>query len=110
MMAMEAGTFSVINPDLDPPEITKLLSTGDDCCMAEIELPKGMVGEDRFDETSPQAMPGAFPPIIDAPGLRPRLAAMSIPSVFKALFKLATSGPDQPMHWYEFFRYEGPKP
>jgi hypothetical protein len=108
MMAMEAGTFSVINPDLDPPEISKLLSTGDDCCLAEIELPADVVGKEGLHQLSPQATPGEFPPVITAPGLKPRLAAMSILSVFKALFKLATSGPDQPMHWYEFFRYEGP--
>ena len=106
MMAMEAGTFSVINPDLDPPEITKLLSVGDDCCLAEIELPVEMVGMDKYKEMSPQAMPGAFPPIIEAPGLRQGLAVMSLLSVLKAILKLTTSGLDQPMHWYEVFRYQ----
>jgi len=28
-------------------------------------------------------------------------------SLSKALVTLATSGPDQPMQWYEFFRYQG---
>ncbi|HEY5530379.1 MAG TPA: hypothetical protein VIK22_00085 [Candidatus Anoxymicrobiaceae bacterium] len=107
MMALEAGTFALINPDLDPPEISKLLSTGDDCCLAEIELPVEVVGsKSRAKSTSPQAMPGAFPPIIDAPGLRTRLAVLSFVSLFKALFKLATTGLDQPMHWYDFFRYQ----
>jgi hypothetical protein len=105
MMAMEAGTFSVINPDLDPPQITKLLSRGDDCCLAEIELPADVVGKEKLDQLSPQATPGAFPPIIKAPGLKLRLAVLGVASVFKALFKLATGGLDQEMHWYEFFRY-----
>jgi hypothetical protein len=103
MMAMEAGTFSVINPELSVPEITKLLSTGDDCCLAVIELPGA--GRDR-NKTSPQATPGQFPPVIDVPGLRERLLARGLASLGRALFKLATEGPDLPMQWYEFFRYE----
>lgn len=105
MMAMEAGTFSVINPELQAPELTKLLSTGDDCCLAVIEVPADQVGK-RAREQSPQAMPGAFPPIIKAPGLRLMLATLGIKSVVKAIIKLATSGPDQPMMWYDFFRYQ----
>ena len=52
-------------------------------------------------------MPGAFPPVIKAPGLRWRLMALGPVSVAKALVKLAASGPDQPMMWYDFFRYSG---
>lgn len=103
MMAMEAGTFSVINPDLSVPEITKLLSKGDDCCLAVIEVPvKGRAAS----RTSPQATPGQLPPVLRVPGLRAKLALSGLASLAKAAFKLATSGPDQPMMWYEFFRYE----
>ena len=108
MMAMEAGTFSVLNPRLEVPELTKLLSTGDDCCLAVIELPADVVGRKEARETSPQAMPGAFPPVIKVRGLRWRLAALGLTSLVTALIKLAVSGPDQPMAWYEFFRYEPP--
>ena len=104
LMAMEAGTFSVLNPQLKAPELTKLLSRGDDCCLAVLELPKAVVGA-RAREQSPQAMPGAFPPVIKAPGLRWKLAASGMASLLMALVKLALSGPDQPMHSYEFFRY-----
>ncbi len=104
MMAMEAGTFSVINPKLEAPELTKLLSTGDDCCLAVIEVPADQVGK-RAGKQSPQAMPGAFPPVIEAPGLRLQLALLGMMSLVKALVKLATSGPDQPMMWYDFFRW-----
>jgi hypothetical protein len=107
MMAMEAGTFSVLNPELEMPELTKLLSRGDDCCLAVIELPASVVGRRRSGKPSLQATPGQFPPLIEAPGLRLRLAATGIVSILKAVFKLATSGPDQPMVWYDFFRYTG---
>jgi len=102
MMAMEAGTFSVIQPHLSVPQITKLLSRGDDCCLAVIELP---VATDP-DATSPQATPGEFPPVLKVPGLRAKLMLTGLLSVLKAVLKLATEGPDQPMEWYEFFRYE----
>lgn len=101
MMAMEAGTFSVINPDLAIPEITKLLSKGDDCCLAVIELP----ATEAAGETSPQATPGEFPPVLVVPGLRARLMLTGLLSVAKALVKLVLEGPEQPMHWYEYFRY-----
>jgi hypothetical protein len=103
MMAMEAGTFSIINPDLSVPEITKLLSKGDDCCLAVIEVPGAV---ERASETSPQATLGEFPPVIKVPGLQPRLMAQAFKSMIKAIVTLATSGPDQPMQWYEFFRYQ----
>lgn len=102
MMAMEAGTFSVINPDLSVPEITKLLSKGDDCCLAVIELP---TKAKDANEISPQATPGDFPPMLRVPGLRGRLMVSGLVSLVKAAVTLATSGPDQPMAWYEFFRY-----
>lgn len=101
MMAMEAGTFSIINPTLDPPEITKLLSRGDDCCLAVIEVPAG----DRAGETSPQATDGEFPPVIKVPGLRWKLIGLGLASTARAMFKLTTEGLDQPMHWYEYFKY-----
>ncbi len=102
MMAMEAGTFSVLNPDLMVPELTKLLSTGDDCCLATIELP--LPGRDACKD-SPHATPGAFPPVLKAPGLQGKLAAQGIKSVFSALWTILTRGPEQPMHWYEHIRY-----
>ncbi|MHB8896506.1 MAG: hypothetical protein ACYC99_15185 [Candidatus Geothermincolia bacterium] len=103
MMAMEAGTFSIINPELNAPEITKLLSRGDDCCLAIIELPGGGKSASK---QSPQATPGQFPPVIEVPGLRAKLMVTGLASLAKAIVKLATSGPDQPMKWYEFIRYE----
>ncbi len=107
MMALEAGTFSVINPDLAVPELTKLLSTGDDCCLAVIELPYLKRREAR--RPSPQATPGEFPPRLRAPGLLPRLALTMPLSLARALLKLITQGPDGlDMHWYEFFRYRPP--
>jgi hypothetical protein len=102
MMAMEAGTFSVINPRLKVPEITKLLSRGDDCCLAVIEVPTA--GE-RAGEISGQATGGEFPPVLKVPGLRLRLTLAGFRSLARALRTLATSGWDQPMHWYEDFRY-----
>ncbi|MEW6554153.1 MAG: hypothetical protein AB1384_07700 [Actinomycetota bacterium] len=102
MMALEAGTFSVLNPDLMVPELSKLLSTGDDCCLATIELPlaKKEAGKD-----SPQATPGAFPPVLKVPGLEAKLASQGIKSVLAALWTILTKGPEQPMHWYEHIRY-----
>jgi hypothetical protein len=105
MMALEAGTFSVLNPDLAVPELTKLLSTGDDCCLAVLELPYLKKREAR--QSSPQATPGEFPPRLRAPGLQWRLMLLAPVSLLKALYRLAVTGPDGlQMHWYEFFRYQ----
>ena len=101
MMAMEAGTFAVIQPGLAIPQITKLLSKGDDCCLAVIELPPAT----EPGATSPQATPGQFPPVLNIPGLRAKLMATGFLSMLKAAVKIATEGPDQPMEWYEYFRY-----
>ncbi len=103
MMALEAGTFSVLNPDLQVPEITELLSLGDPCCRAVIELP---LPRREAAKQSPQATPGEFPPRLEAPGLRERLALQALKSVAGALWTLLTRGPDQPMLWYEHFRYQ----
>lgn len=103
MMAMEAGTFSVINPDLYVPEITELLSRGDRCCLATIELP---LAKREARKRSPQATPGEFPPVLKVPGLRERLAVSGLKSVFSALLTLLTQGTDEPMMWYEHFRYQ----
>jgi hypothetical protein len=102
-MAMEAGTFSVLNPDLEVPEITSLLSRGDPCCLATIELP---IPRREARKESPQATPGAFPPRLSAPGLREKLALQGVKSLIAAAYILLTDGPDQPMQWYERFRYE----
>ncbi len=82
MMAMEAGTFSVLNPDLKVPELTKLLSTGDDCCLATIELP---LAKKEAGKASPHATPDAFPPVLKVPGLQGKLAIQGIKSLFAAL-------------------------
>ncbi len=102
-MAMEAGTFSQLNPELRAPEISKLLSRGDECCLAVLELPHLKKKEAR--SASPQATPGELPPRLSVPGLRGKLMRSSLLSIVKAAYKLATSGLDQPMHWYEHFRY-----
>lgn len=101
-IAMEAGTFSVLNPDLEVPEITSLLSRGDPCCLATIELP---LSKREAGKASPQATPGAFPPTLSVPGLQGRLALQGLKSILSALWILLTEGPDQPMQWYERFRY-----
>lgn len=102
MMALEAGTFSVLNPDLAVPEITSLLSTGDPCCLATIELP---LSKKDTRKQSLQATPGDFPPVLTVPGLQGRLAMQGLKSVLTALWILLTQGPEQPMQWYEHFRY-----
>ncbi|HEY5493789.1 MAG TPA: hypothetical protein VIK15_04270 [Candidatus Anoxymicrobiaceae bacterium] len=102
MMAMEAGTFSVINAQLAVPEITKLLSKGDDCCLAVIEV---LTAGAWAGQVSPQATPGQFAPVIRVPGLQARLMARGLLSVGKALYALATNS-QQKMMWYEFFRYQ----
>ncbi|MBU1671978.1 MAG: hypothetical protein KKF41_13995 [Actinobacteria bacterium] len=101
MMAMEAGTFSIIQPGLAVPRITKLLSRGDDCCLAVIELPVATEPGDL----SPQATPGQFPPVLKVPGLRAKLMLTGFTSVLKAVATLLREGPEQPMEWYEHFRY-----
>jgi hypothetical protein len=105
MMAMEAGTFSVLNPDLMVPELSKLLSTGDDCCLATIELP---LAKKDAGKASPHATPDAFPPVLKVPGLQGKLAIQGIKSLLAALWTILSKGPEQPMHWYEHLRY-GPE-
>ncbi len=102
MMALEAGTFSVLNPDLAVPKITSLLSKGDPCCLAVIELP---LAKKEARKESPQATPGEFPPVLAVPGLRGRLALQGAKSIASALWTLLAQGPEQPMRWYEHFRY-----
>ena len=104
MMALEAGTFSVLNPDLAVPEISSLLSTGDPCCLATIELP---LSKKDARKGSPQATPGDFPPVLAVPGLQGRLALQGFKSIVTALWILLTQGLEQPMQWYEHFRYSG---
>ncbi len=104
MMAMEAGTFAVLNPDVEAPEPSELLSTGGSCCLGTIELP--YLGRREARKRSPQATPGAFPPALEAPGLRWRLAALGAVSLLKALLRLAVTDIDDiDMHWYERLRY-----
>lgn len=102
MMALEAGTFSVLNPDIAVPELSQLLSTGDPCCLATIELP---LSRRDARKQSPQATPGAFPPALRVPGLQGKLALQGMRSLLSALWTLVTGGPEQPMMWYEYFRY-----
>lgn len=105
MMAMEAGTFSVINPDIEIPELTDLLSTGDPCCKGTFEL--AYLDKKEARKESPQATHGAFPPVLKVPGLRWRLMVLGVVSLLKTVFRLATTNIDNvEMHWYEFFRYQ----
>lgn len=49
-------------------------------------------------------LPGALPPVIRAQSLLWKLMAAGVVSLAKAAVRLAASGPDQPMMWYDFFR------
>jgi len=96
-----AGTFSVLNPDLEVPELSKLLSTGDDCCLATIELPCRKRTPARFRRKRPLA------PSPRTQSARPggQAGSAGIKSVLAALWTILTKGPEQPMHWYEHLRY-----
>ncbi len=105
MVAMEAGTFSVINPDIVVGELTELLSTGDSCCRATFEL--DYLPPEEAAKESPQATHGAFPPVLKVPGLLVRMYAACSRGSLKALAKLATTDIDDiDMLWYEHMRYE----
>ena len=67
MMAMEAGTFVIINPKLEIPEFDELLSTGGSCCKGSIEL--AYLSEEEAAQESPHATHDAFPPVLKVPGL-----------------------------------------
>ncbi len=104
MMAMEAGTFKIINPNIEIPEFTELLSTGGSCCKGSIELTYLSKKEARRE--SPHATHDAFPPVLKVPGLQWRLMTLGVVSLLKALFKLATTDIDDiDMYQYDFFRY-----
>ena len=84
-----------LNPDVEAPELSDLLSLGDDCCLATIELAGISRREAR--KPSPQATPGAFPPRLTVPGLQQRLTVQSLRSIVYAVWTLLTKGPDQPI-------------
>ena len=105
--AFEAGTFYPLNPNIKIPEITKLISKGDDCCIGVIELSyldKQIANQNSSYRTGKNYAP---PPPIDIPHLNRRLFFISIKSFFKAIFKFFKYGTKQKMYWYEFFEYKG---
>ncbi len=105
MAAMEAGTFSVINPDILIPESGELLSTGGSCCRATFEL--GYLDRKEARKESPHATHDAYPPVLKVPGLRARMAAAALLGSLKALVRLAFTDIDEiDMLWYEHMRYE----
>lgn len=110
LMALEAGTFSTMNPELRPPVLSKLLSLGDDCCRMELAFDRDSVGRGRYREASPHATPGDCPPVITVPGLRTRLFITCLKGVIKAVVTIILKGPMQPMAWYERFRYASDEP
>jgi hypothetical protein len=105
MVAMEAGTFKIINPDITVPELTELLSTGDPCCRATFQL--DYLDPETAAQESPHATHGAFPPVLKVPGLRFRMAAAAMRGNLKAILTLLTKDIDDiDMHWYEHMRYQ----
>jgi hypothetical protein len=104
MMAMEAGTFSVINPRVGIPVFSELLSTGGRCCRVTIELDH--LGKREAKKTSPHATGDAFPPVLKVPGLGWRMWLLGGFGMLKALLRLAVTGVDDiDMCHYEQFRY-----
>ncbi len=105
MVAMEAGTFKIINPDITVPGLTELLSTGDSCCRATFEL--DYLDSDVAAQESPHATHGAFPPVLKVPGLRFKMTAAAMRGSFKAVLSMLTTDIDDvDMHWYEHMRYK----
>jgi hypothetical protein len=108
MMAMEAGTFVIINPRLEIPEFDELLSTGGSCCKGSIEL--AYLTREEAAQESPHATHDAFPPVLKVPGLQWRLMGLGVISMFKAACKLLTTDIDDiEMYQYDFIRYEPPR-
>jgi len=101
--AMEAGTFYPLNPRIKVPEVTKLISKGDDCCIGTIELP--YLDKEVADKTSPYST-GKRYPTIAVPGLKKRLFLQSIRGFIKAILNFFRYGIRQEMYWYDFFKYK----
>jgi hypothetical protein len=59
-----------------------------------------------YDLASLHPTPGRFPPVLKVPGLRAKLILTGLKSMYKAVVTLVREGPDQPMEWYESFRYQ----
>jgi hypothetical protein len=102
--ALEAGTFYTLNPRIKVPDIPKLISKGDDCCIATIELP--YLAKELADQISPYST-GKQCPVISIPGLNKWLFYQTIKSFLKAVLNLYKYGTKQQMYWYEFFKYKG---
>ncbi len=102
--ALEAGTFYALNQRIKVPDIPKLISRGDDCCIATIELP--YLAKESADQVSPYST-GNHYPVINIPRLNRWLFKQTIESFFKAVLNLHKYGTKQQMCWYEFFRYKG---
>ncbi len=108
MMAMEAGTFVNINPRLEIPCFDELLSTGGSCCKGTIESLAYLPPEEAAKE-SPQTTHGAFPPVLDPPGLKWRMLAMGPLALAKTAFQLLTTDIDDiEMYQYDFIRLRAP--
>lgn len=102
--ALEAGTFYPLNSRIKVPDIPKLISRGDDCCIGTIELP--YLAKEVADQISPYST-GKQYPLINIPGLNKRLFCQTIKSFLKAVFNFLKHGTKQQMYWYEFFKYKG---
>lgn len=98
--ALEAGTFSVLNPGLKAPLRRRFLSRGETSCLVVLE----QSGVTRSGGPYPYFTMGEQAPEVRAPGLMWKLAVTALASVAVALVKIAVSGADQPMLWYESFR------
>ncbi len=103
--ALEAGTFYPLNPNIKVPEITKLISKGDECCVGVIELP--YLNKQIANQNSSYRTGKNYAPPINIPYLNRKLFFISIKSFLKAIFRLFKYGMRQKMHWYEFFEYKG---
>jgi hypothetical protein len=102
--AMEAGTFYHLNPNVKVPEIPELISEGSDCCVGTIEL--SYLDESTASRISPHAAGNnVYPPAINIPGLKTKLARQALKSLKAAFVRLLRYGTEQEMAWYDFFKY-----
>ncbi|MBN2169637.1 MAG: hypothetical protein JW738_10370 [Actinobacteria bacterium] len=105
MMAMEAGTFAGWAPRITMPKFDKLLSVGDDCCRATLKLKPVPGSEETDKEISPHANYDFPPKISMPPTVALQMAMLMGMGAMKGVLKILTSGPNQPMEWYDDFRY-----
>jgi hypothetical protein len=102
--AMEAGTFYRLNPNVEVPEIPKLISEGSDCCVGTIEL--SYLGESTVFDKSPHATGNnVYAPAVNILGIKTKLACQALKSLKAAFVRLLRYGTRQEMAWYDFFKY-----